>query len=187
MAAIRPRKLGHLVLKVRDIQKSVKFYTEIVGLEISDWIEDKMVFLRCAEDHHDLALFQLPSEAPHFDDLGQEDAPGLEHFSYEVDSFATMEAAVRMLQEKGVEIVRGPGKHGPGENCFLVFKDPDGNYVEFYCEMRQISEKSPYTPHVWPNTLDAFDQWHFRKFAVAPPLQYRERAKASGISLEQDD
>ena len=59
----RPRKMGHLVLMVRDIQKSAKFYSEIVGLQVSDWIEDQMVFLRCGSDHHDLALAQLPKDA----------------------------------------------------------------------------------------------------------------------------
>jgi catechol 2,3-dioxygenase len=35
--------------------------------------------------------------------------------------------------------------------------------------MRQITAASPYTPSVWPNNLDAFDQWHFKRFAVKPP------------------
>lgn len=179
MGKIRPKKLGHLVLKVRDIHKSVKFYTDVVGLEVSDWIAENMVFLRCGVDHHDLALFQLPKDSPHFNTLGKENGPGLEHFSYEVENYAVLEEAVRMLQENGVEIVRGPGKHGPGENCFLVFKDPDGNFVEYYCEMRQITRETPYTPSVWPDDLDAFDRWHFKRFAVAPPQPYIDRANAS--------
>ncbi len=174
-----PKRLGHLVLKVRDIHASVKFYTEIVGLEVSDWIEEQMVFLRCSSDHHDLALFQLPKDSAHLNDIAKEDGPGLEHFSYEVESYAEVEAAVEMLKEQGVEIVRGPGKHGPGENVFLVFKDPDGNYVEFYCEMIQVTEDSPHTAAVWPDDLNAFDQWHFKQFAVEPPPLYLERLEAS--------
>jgi catechol-2,3-dioxygenase len=169
MSDIKPKKLGHLVLKVRDIHASVKFYTEVVGLQVSDWIEEQMVFLRCAQDHHDLALTQIPKDSPNFNLLGKVNSPGLEHFSYEVEDYSVMERAVEMLKQRGVEIVRGPGKHGPGENCFLVFKDPDGNYVEYYCEMRQITAASPYKPSVWPNNLDAFDQWHFKRFAVKPP------------------
>ena len=42
---IKPRKLGHLVLAVRDIHKSVEFYTEVLGLQVSDWISDQMCFL----------------------------------------------------------------------------------------------------------------------------------------------
>jgi len=166
----RPRKMGHLVLMVRDIQKSAKFYTEIVGLQVSDWIEDQMVFLRCGTDHHDLALAQLPKDAEHFDKLYNPfSRPGTEHFAYELGSLAEVEAAAAYLKEQGVEIVRGIGKHGPGENVFLVFKDPDGNHVEFYCDMVQITRERPYESKVHANTLDAFDQWHFKRFVVPPP------------------
>lgn len=164
-----PRKMGHVVLFVRDIHASVKFYTEIVGLQVSDWIEEQMVFLRCGADHHDLALAQIPKDAKHIDDTYYWGRPGLEHFAYELGSLAEIEAAARFLKERGVEIVRGVGKHGPGDNLFLVFKDPDGNYVEFYADMVQVTAKTPYTPRVWENTLGAFDQWHFEKFVVPPP------------------
>ncbi len=165
----KPRRLGHLVLNVRDIQKSVKFYTEIVGLEVSDWISDQMVFLRSSVDHHDLALAQIPPGEAAAADTYRPWRPGLEHFSYELASIDEVEVMGRFLQEKEVEIVRGIGKHGPGENVFLVFKDPDGNYVEFYCDMVQIPKGTAHTAQVWPADLDGFDQWHFKRFLVPPP------------------
>jgi catechol 2,3-dioxygenase len=157
------------VLNVRDLAASVTFYTDIVGLTVSDYIEDQMAFLRCGTDHHDLALAQIPRDARHVNDTYFAGRPGLEHFSYELGSLADIEAAAEFLQQQGIEIVRGIGKHGPGENLFLVFKDPDGNYVEFYAEMVQVTAEYPYTPSVWKNDLKAFDQWHFRKFLVPPP------------------
>lgn len=166
---IKPRKLGHLVLMVRDIHKSVHFYTEILGLEVSDWISDQMVFLRAGSDHHDLALAQIPADSPEREELPRYGRPGLEHFSYLVDDLAEMERAVLLLQAHGVEIVRGIGKHGPGENLFLVFKDPDGNNVELYCEMTQITQDQPYEAKVWERNIDSFDQWHFARFVVPPP------------------
>lgn len=169
MDRIRTRKLGHLVLAVRDIHKSVAFYTEVLGLQVSDWISDQMVFLRCGEDHHDLALSQIARDSPDIDDLPRHSRPGMEHFSYLVDDLAEMERAVKILQERGVPIVRGIGKHGPGENCFLVFQDPDGNNVEIYCEMLQINAQNPYTPSVHPLSIEAFDQWRFARFVVPPP------------------
>ena len=123
-----PKKLGHLVLKVNDVQVSLKFYQEVVGLTVSDWIDDRMVFLRSASDHHDLALLQLP--AHHVGQQAPENSH-LEHFSYHVESIEDINAIAVMLQERGIEIDRGVGRHGPGDNTFIVFKDPDGNNVEF--------------------------------------------------------
>ncbi|MEO7403183.1 MAG: VOC family protein, partial [Burkholderiales bacterium] len=95
--------------------------------------------------------------------------PGLEHFSYELASLEEIEQMGKFLQEKGVEIVRGIGKHGPGDNLFLVFKDPDGNYVEYYAEMIQVTKERPHTARVWPNDIDGFDQWHYDRFIVPIP------------------
>ena len=166
---IKPRKLGHLVLAVRDIQKSVAFYTEVLGLEVSDWISDQMCFLRSGSDHHDLALSQIPKDSPDIDDLPRYSRPGMEHFSYLVDSVDDMELAAVMLKARGVEIVRGIGKHGPGENCFLVFKDPDGNNVEIYCDMQQIAPGEKHQARVWERNIESFDQWRFARFVVPPP------------------
>jgi catechol-2,3-dioxygenase len=168
----RPTKLGHLVLKVQDIQRSVAFYQDVVGLTISDWIDDRMVFLRAGEDHHDLALLQLPP-----DQIDKQD-PALsrvEHFSYHVESIDEIKKITRMLVDRGIEIDRGLGRHGPGDNTFIVFKDPDGNNVEFYSDMLQITPEKPYQPSVWPgNKMSTFDQWDLENFVVEPP----ERIKA---------
>ncbi len=171
MAARRPspQRIGHIVLNVRDLKASVRFYTEIVGLTVSDYIEDQMAFLRCSDDHHDLGLAQIPAGDPRRNETYRPARPGLEHFAYRLESLEEIEEAARYLQEQGVEIVRGIGKHGPGENLFLVFKDPDGNYCEFYAEMVQVTPDKPHKAAIWKNDLKAFDQWEFRKFVVEPP------------------
>ena len=121
-APIRTRKLGRLVLMVRDLEISTRFYTEVMGLKVSDRIADQMVFLRAGEDHHDLALSRLPADAPDRDDLPRHTRPGLEHFSYYVESLDEMKRAVNVARAQGVEIERGIGQHGPGGNWFLVFR-----------------------------------------------------------------
>ena len=136
---IKPRKLGHIVLAVRDIHRSVDFYTKILGLQVSDWISDQMVFLRSGTDHHDLALAQIPQDSLDINDLPRYSRPGLEHFSYLVDSLADIE------------------------------DDPDGNNVELYCEMEQIPLDHPRDPQVWVRNIQSFDQWNFKKFVVPPP------------------
>lgn len=164
----KPDKLGHLVLKVRDMAASLAFYTDVVGLTVSDWIDDRMVFLRCGQDHHDLALLQMaPEEIARF-------TPGqspVEHFSYHVASVDELEEIAAMLAERGVTIDRGIGKHGPGANSFLVFRDPDGNNVEFYSDMTQIGDGlPPYTPGIWSGAeMATFDRWALARFVVPPP------------------
>ena len=83
-----------------------------------------------------------------------------------------MEQVAAMLVARGITIDRGIGKHGPGENSFLVFRDPDGNNVEFYTDMTQIDADHPYTASVWDGTdLETFDRWHLDRFLVPPPAR----------------
>lgn len=165
----RPTRLGHLVLKVRDIDRSLAFYTEVVGLEVSDWIDHMMVFLRAGQDHHDLALLQLP---PGHGAIPEGHFPAVEHFSYRLETIAEMDDVAAMLEARGIVIDRGIGKHGPGANSFLVFRDPDGNNVEFYTDMTQIDDAHPYEPSVWDGKdLETFDRWHLERFRVAPPAR----------------
>ena len=72
----------------------------------------------------------------------------------------------------------GIGRHGPGDNTFIVFKDPDGNNVEFYSDMLQITLQRPYQSSTWNGKdLDTFDQWHLQEFLVEPPARITEILK----------
>tara|TARA_R110002110_G_scaffold91264_2_gene237518 strand:- start:140388 stop:140936 length:549 start_codon:yes stop_codon:yes gene_type:complete len=171
----QPSRLGHLVLKVKDVQRSVAFYTDVVGLRVSDWIDDRMVFMRAAEDHHDLALLQLPPDAI---DCPPGNYPGVEHFSYRVESIDEIMKITEMLVARGIEIDRGPGRHGPGENTFIVFRDPDGHNVEFYSDMQHIARDAQHQPQVWDGgLLETFDQWRLEKFVVEPPERIKKIIK----------
>jgi len=169
----RPSKLGHLVLKVRSIPVSLPFYQHVVGLEVSDWIDDRMVFLRCGQDHHDLALLQMTPEEAAAHDPGR--SP-VEHFSYRLETLDELRQAAEMLTARGVPIDRGIGRHGPGGNTFLVFKDPDGNNVEFYTDMIQVGPSLPvHEPRIWNGReLETFDRWGLEHFLVPPPARIQK-------------
>src|ERR1041384_6759152 len=51
-AVITPLKLGHVAHRVADVQKAVKFSTDVLGFRVSDWRDDTFAFLRCGVDHH---------------------------------------------------------------------------------------------------------------------------------------
>lgn len=125
---IQARRLGHVVLKVRDAGRSRDFYTQTLGLKVAH--EDMTrgaVFLSFGKEHHDLALFQLATgEAP------TATQPGLHHMAWQLGSFEELRAAHGELKAMGVS-VESTIEHNVTRSVY--FWDPDGNRVELYCDM----------------------------------------------------
>lgn len=132
---VKIKKLGHLGMFVMDVERSKKFYTEILGFKVSDVNEQGIVFLRCGTDHHDTVLVPLPKENH---GSVHTDKREIQQISYEVDSVEDLREALNSLREKGVTIVSGLRQRGPGNDKSIDFLDPDGNNVQLYCEMDQI-------------------------------------------------
>lgn len=125
---IQARKLGHIVLKVRDAQQAKDFYTRVLGLQVA--YEDRQrgaVFLSFGTEHHDLALFQLATREP-----PEAAQPGLHHIAWQLGNFAELQAAHRELLELGIP-VEATVEHNVTRSVY--FFDPDGNRVELYCDM----------------------------------------------------
>ena len=124
--AIRPTRLGHLVLRVRNVDRAEEFYGGILGLEVKGRIEDKMVFFRSNPDvDHDLAIMAIGEGAPGPNSEGV----GLYHFAYELGSFEELQDAYRTVVENNVRIA-GYGDHGDTKGLYIF--DPDGNEIELY-------------------------------------------------------
>lgn len=146
---VRPKKLGHLALKVRDPAKTEGFLTEVLPFKLSDWIGDLAVFVRCNPDHHCLVCFRSEN-------------PGLHHSSWEVASWEEFKHMADHLMEHGRPLYWGPGRHGPGNNLFTYFRDAEGNIIEIYAELQLITPESPYEPRVWDLNQNAVDRWGSR-------------------------
>lgn len=131
---LRPRKLGHVGLYVKDLERSKRFYTEVVGLKVSDEFPGKAVFMRCSHDHHDTVLFQLSKEKQ---GRSQDDRVEIQQVSYEMDRLGDLKEKAAELKAQGVE-VSGPERKTAGMDITIEFHDPDGNKIQFYCEMEQI-------------------------------------------------
>lgn len=125
---IQARKLGHVVLKVRDAQASKAFYSRVLGLQVAH--EDRQrgaVFLSFGTEHHDLALFQLATG-----DAPEATQPGLHHTAWQLESFEALQDAYRELGRLGIA-VESTVEHNVTRSVY--FHDPDGNRVELYCDM----------------------------------------------------
>jgi catechol 2,3-dioxygenase len=120
---LKPTRLAHIVLRVRDLERSKRFYTEVLGLEQTGQIEQRMAFFSTGVDSHDLAVIALGDDAPPPDPA----RVGLYHFAYQVASADELKQWHRHLQAHGVEIV-GTTDHGVSQGIY--FLDPDGNELE---------------------------------------------------------
>ena len=127
---IQTSKLGHIVLRVRDLERSERFYVDVLGLRKNGEIPGLMAFFTTQEnsDSHDLALMQLGHDAPD----ANPGAVGLYHFAYQVPSEEALAEAYRTLKAAGVAI-GGTGDHGVSKGIYIL--DPDGIEIEITYEV----------------------------------------------------
>jgi catechol 2,3-dioxygenase len=127
---MKVKALGHVVLKVRDLTRSVPFYANILGLkEVGRYDKEfRLVFFSIAGNHHDLALCETDREAP----SAPEQAPGLLHVALKIgDSLDDLRAAKAWIESNGVKIDM-IADHRVSQS--LYFSDPDGNTIELFVD-----------------------------------------------------
>jgi catechol 2,3-dioxygenase len=135
------RKIGHVVLNVADLEASVRFYTEVLGLEVSDRYPDSMVpggmvFLRLNPDHHGVALVGGARRL---------DATTLNHFAFEVGALDEVFRARAWLAKHGVPLVF-EGRRRAGCQIAIEFQDLDGNNLEIYWNIDQVGTNAAARP-----------------------------------------
>jgi catechol 2,3-dioxygenase len=135
------RKIGHVVLNVTDLEAAVRFYTEVLGLSISDrypsdMVPGGMVFMRVSTDHHGVALVGGASKT---------ETTSLNHFAFEVGSPSEVFRARAWLRKQGVPIVF-EGRRRAGCQLAVEFKDPDGNNLEIYWGIDQVGTTGEVRP-----------------------------------------
>jgi catechol-2,3-dioxygenase len=128
-----PTQLGHIALRVRDINRSVEFYRDVLGLKLRSQMGDRVAFLGIREDaSHEVALFALPKDAP-----GPEQTRvGMYHMAWEMPSFEALETFHARLKASGATIT---GYSDRQSN--VMFLDPDGNELEALWEPSDEEQK----------------------------------------------
>jgi catechol 2,3-dioxygenase-like lactoylglutathione lyase family enzyme len=140
---IKVNKLGHFVYEVSDVERTVKFWTEVMGFKETDRNEHGMVFFRCGKDHHAIGLKPMAKgKTPR-----REMKTGLqmEHLAMEVDNVDVLVKAKEYFKKNNIPIVF-EGRKGAGCNISINFLDPDGFEFEIYCEMDQVGEDGRLRP-----------------------------------------
>ncbi|WP_280384621.1 VOC family protein [Nocardia wallacei] len=144
----RPIRYQHLTLATTDVSRMVEFYCGAVGFRISDQLADgKFAWLRSNRDHHTLAVVAAGR-------------PGLDHYSYDLAEWQDFKSWCDRLTEQEVDVVWGPGRHGPGNNLFVFFDDPAGNHVELSAEMEKFhDDRVTYPPRQWDPVPRSVNLW----------------------------
>ena len=125
------RELGHIVLSVRDLQASARFYGEVLGMRHVATMGGRAIFYagEGGRTHHELLITQA-------DDPTAERSPiGLSHFALKVGTTdEELKAALAELAEKQVPVERIVDHAGVTHSAYLC--DPDGNSVELYIDVQ---------------------------------------------------
>ena len=135
-------KIGHVVLKVTDLERSVDFYTQILGFRVSDVYPDnmmpgRMVFMRCNRDHHGVALVGgAPSNSSNLE---------LHHMAFEVSTIDEVLKAREHLIKNNVQI-QFEGRRRAGAQVAVEFLDPDGHWLEIFWGLDQIAPDAKARP-----------------------------------------
>lgn len=128
MSTVHPdTRIGHIHLRVSDLERSVAFYTQVLGFEVQEqW--DGAAFLSFGGYHHHLGLNTWSSQGGSPPPRG---STGLYHFAVLYPSRQELARALKRVVEHGVRL-DGAADHGVSEALYL--HDPDGNGIELYCD-----------------------------------------------------
>ena|SRR5215813_11914557 len=138
--AIHPEvRIGHVHLKVADLERAIAFYRDVLGFELTQRYGSQAAFLSAGGYHHHIGLNtweSLGGSPPH------RGATGLYHLAIVYPTRAELADALRRLTNAGVPL-EGASDHGVSEALYL--RDPDGNGVELYWDRPKT--QWPRTPH----------------------------------------
>ncbi|CUU54716.1 Glyoxalase/Bleomycin resistance protein/Dioxygenase superfamily protein [Parafrankia irregularis] len=142
-APVRPLRLCHVALNIpkNGWQKAVAFYTDRLGFRITDQVLPMGTFMRCEGDfdQHTLLLCHRPDRA------------GINHTSYEVNSFDDVILGGNQMIEAGWREARRLGRHTVGSNVFRFVHAPCGGRVEYAADMDRVDDSyAPRTHEVTP-------------------------------------
>ncbi|HWC75204.1 MAG TPA: VOC family protein [Gemmatimonadales bacterium] len=156
---IDPRtRIGHVHLTVSDLDRSLAFYRDVLGFQVTARYGPDAVFLSAGGYHHHIGLNTWAGRGAPQPPPG---TTGLYHFAILFPDRVALAETVRRVLEHGVPL-EGASDHGVSEAIYL--RDPDGNGIELY---RDRAENE------WPRSKDGNIQMHTRPLDLEALLASR--------------
>ncbi len=140
-----PLDVSHVVFNSSDNAALADWYCAALGFRVTDWLEDRLVFMTTSRYHHQVALAATP-------------VPGLNHVAYECADIDDFMRATGRAMRHGHEILWGPGRHGPGDNAFAYFRSPAGFVCEFTTELMAV-DSPDWVVRTWEAVPEQSDLW----------------------------
>ena len=153
LPGFRPRKLGHVNFLTGQMHEQSGFYTEVLGMKLSDWLGDGGTWFHVNSDHHVMALVNMGY--PHF-----------HHAAFDMVDWGMLRVAFDHLAQHGRWLGWGPVRHGIAQNmCGYVRITEEPMFVELYCDMEQL--EPDHQPRNWPDDRHSSNTW-----GPLPPRSY---------------
>lgn len=132
-------------LRCSDIRANEKFWTEIVGLKVADWVGET-AYLRLDDAHHRISLHPSQSD-------------GILAISYEVEDMNNVMQTRYFAEAHQFKVVHGPGRQPVSGQMFVTLEGPDGLLVTFGTGMQRGDGAHSQTPRQFPHTPRSYCEW----------------------------
>ena len=144
-----PIKLSHVVLNSPNREAQSAQLVDLLGFKLSDRT-GYMDFIRCSRDHHAIAYTMI-------------NTPTLNHCAFEMPSHDALMHGSGRMKRSGFPVEWGVGRHGPGDNIFAYFIDPNNYVIEYTAEVQQVDDSYKVgMPDDWVRPADFNgDGWGF--------------------------
>ena len=138
----------HMTYRTQNIEGFYEFYHKKLGFRMVDRVvrgdgSIATIFVTSNHEHHTIAAFDG-------------DRTGMDHHSYEAGEWNYLRDWCEHFASKGIQLMWGPGRHGPGHNLFAFIADPDGNWIEISAELEVIHDRPC---EDWPHEARSLNTW----------------------------
>ena len=147
-----PARLQHVVVASDGLPAMMDFYENTLGFAASDYCAEdpkdektrRVAFYRSDPEHHSVAVFSASSVRA-------------DHHAYETSCWNDIRDWADHLSSRHIKIWWGPGRHGPGNNLFLMIEDPHGHAIELSAEIEVLPRYT--AARVWPHDERSLNLW----------------------------